>query len=198
MLASAWVARLREAFVLASSMAWRFGTSSTCNHQLKLVQCRLAWQSCCTSSCFASLSANVACYQVHAGKNQFYDFVVIAGGYGADHISGGCFNTAVAIGIDVSGGKIPCGRRRGGSLFIILRGTKILQLQLGLWISFHEMISLFGQSIEALKLQLLLMRNRDFHFILILPLGTALELVWLTVSLSFLPNVYESMNTFTI
>merc|ERR1740130_2471913 len=43
---------------------------------------------------------------MHAGKNQFYGlaigFVVVAGGYGAGHISGGCFNPAVAIGIDVS------------------------------------------------------------------------------------------------
>merc|ERR1719446_319355 len=49
---------------------------------------------------------NVACSKVHAGKNQFYGlaigFVVIAGGYGAGHISGGCFNPAVAVGIDVS------------------------------------------------------------------------------------------------
>jgi len=49
---------------------------------------------------------NVACSKVHAGKNQFYGlaigFVVVAGGYGAGHISGGCFNPAVAIGIDVS------------------------------------------------------------------------------------------------
>merc|ERR1719223_1177629 len=54
--------------------------------------------------CFVVL--NVACSKVHAGKNQFYGlaigFVVIAGGYGAGHISGGCFNPAVAIGIDVS------------------------------------------------------------------------------------------------
>jgi len=54
--------------------------------------------------CFVVL--NVACSRVHAGKNQFYGlaigFVVVAGGYGAGHISGGCFNPAVAIGIDVS------------------------------------------------------------------------------------------------
>lgn len=49
---------------------------------------------------------NVACSKVHAGNNQFYGlaigFVVIAGGYGAGHISGGCFNPAVAWGIDLS------------------------------------------------------------------------------------------------
>jgi len=54
--------------------------------------------------CFVVL--NVACSRMHAGKNQFYGlaigFVVVAGGYGAGHISGGCFNPAVAIGIDVS------------------------------------------------------------------------------------------------
>jgi len=54
--------------------------------------------------CFVVL--NVACSKKHAGQNQFYGlaigFVVVAGGYGAGHISGGCFNPAVAIGIDVS------------------------------------------------------------------------------------------------
>jgi len=54
--------------------------------------------------CFVVL--NVACSKQHAGKNQFYGlaigFVVVAGGYGAGHISGGCFNPAVAVGIDVS------------------------------------------------------------------------------------------------
>jgi aquaporin Z len=54
--------------------------------------------------CFVVL--NTACSKAHAGKNQFYGlaiaFVVIAGGYGAGHISGGCFNPAVAWGIDLS------------------------------------------------------------------------------------------------
>lgn len=54
--------------------------------------------------CFVVL--NVAASKAHAGNNQFYGlaigFVIIAGGYGAGHISGGCFNPAVAIGIDVS------------------------------------------------------------------------------------------------
>jgi len=54
--------------------------------------------------CFVVL--NTACSKKHAGKNQFYGlaigFVVVAGGYGAGHISGGCFNPAVAWGIDVS------------------------------------------------------------------------------------------------
>jgi len=61
--------------------------------------------------CFVVL--NVACSKMHAGKNQFYGlaigFVVIAGGYGAGHISGGCFNPAVAIGIDTSSAGIGWG-----------------------------------------------------------------------------------------
>jgi len=54
--------------------------------------------------CFVVL--NVACSKTHAGNNQFYGlaigFVVIAGAYGAGTVSGGCFNPAVAFGIDVS------------------------------------------------------------------------------------------------
>jgi aquaporin Z len=61
--------------------------------------------------CFVVL--NVACSKKHAGNNQFYGlaigFVVVAGGYGAGHISGGCFNPAVAIGIDVSSAGIGFG-----------------------------------------------------------------------------------------
>jgi len=61
--------------------------------------------------CFVVL--NVACSKMHAGRNQFYGlaigFVVIAGGYGAGHISGGCFNPAVAIGIDTSSAGIGWG-----------------------------------------------------------------------------------------
>jgi aquaporin Z len=61
--------------------------------------------------CFVVL--NVACSKMHAGSNQFYGlaigFVVIAGGYGAGHISGGCFNPAVAIGIDTSSAGIGWG-----------------------------------------------------------------------------------------
>jgi len=55
--------------------------------------------------CFVVL--NVAC-STKSGNcpNQFYGlaigFVIIAGGYGAGSISGGCFNPAVAFGIDVS------------------------------------------------------------------------------------------------
>jgi len=54
--------------------------------------------------CFVVL--NVAASNKHAGKNQFYGlaigFVIVAGGYAAGGISGGCFNPAVAIGIDVA------------------------------------------------------------------------------------------------
>jgi len=54
--------------------------------------------------CFVVL--NVAASNVHGGKNQFYGlaigFVVVAGAYGAGSISMGCFNPAVAFGIDVS------------------------------------------------------------------------------------------------
>eukprot|EP00747_Dinoflagellata_sp_TGD_P184461 gnl/TRDRNA2_/TRDRNA2_40079_c0_seq1.p1 gnl/TRDRNA2_/TRDRNA2_40079_c0~~gnl/TRDRNA2_/TRDRNA2_40079_c0_seq1.p1 ORF type:complete len:449 (-),score=88.28 gnl/TRDRNA2_/TRDRNA2_40079_c0_seq1:154-1500(-) len=58
--------------------------------------------------CFVVL--NVACSKKHAGVDMFYGlaigFVIVAGGYGAGHISGGCFNPAVAFGIDVpSAGK---------------------------------------------------------------------------------------------
>jgi len=49
---------------------------------------------------------NVAVSKKHAGNNQFYGlaigFCVIAGAYGAGAVSGGCFNPAVAFGIDVS------------------------------------------------------------------------------------------------
>jgi len=55
--------------------------------------------------CFVVL--NVAASEAHAGKNQFYGlaigFVIVAGGYAAGHISGGCFNPAVAAGIDIAG-----------------------------------------------------------------------------------------------
>eukprot|EP00747_Dinoflagellata_sp_TGD_P125963 gnl/TRDRNA2_/TRDRNA2_174230_c4_seq13.p1 gnl/TRDRNA2_/TRDRNA2_174230_c4~~gnl/TRDRNA2_/TRDRNA2_174230_c4_seq13.p1 ORF type:complete len:455 (-),score=114.45 gnl/TRDRNA2_/TRDRNA2_174230_c4_seq13:107-1471(-) len=56
---------------------------------------------------------NVAASKAHAGKNEFYGlaigFVIVAGGYGAGHISGGCFNPAVAFGIDVSSAHLGFG-----------------------------------------------------------------------------------------
>merc|ERR1719207_209042 len=52
---------------------------------------------------------NVACSSMNNPKennNKFYGlaigFVIIAGAYGAGAISGGCFNPAVAIGIDTA------------------------------------------------------------------------------------------------
>jgi len=53
---------------------------------------------------------NHACAQ--KGNQHFglaIGFVVVAGGYGAGHISGGCFNPAVAFGIDVSSAGIGFG-----------------------------------------------------------------------------------------
>lgn len=54
--------------------------------------------------CFVVLC--VACTSKTAGGNQYYGiaigFVIIAGGHAGGHISGGCFNPAVALGIDVS------------------------------------------------------------------------------------------------
>lgn len=54
--------------------------------------------------CFVVL--NVAASGRHGGKNEFYGlaigFVIVAGAYSAGTVSGGCFNPAVAIGIDVS------------------------------------------------------------------------------------------------
>jgi len=49
---------------------------------------------------------NLAASKYHGGVNQFYGiaigFVIVAGAYSAGAVSGGCFNPAVAIGIDVA------------------------------------------------------------------------------------------------
>merc|ERR550514_806999 len=54
--------------------------------------------------CFVVL--NVAASNVHGGKNQFYGlaigFVVVAGAYSGGSVSMGCFNPAVAFGIDIA------------------------------------------------------------------------------------------------
>jgi len=54
--------------------------------------------------CFVVL--NTAASKVHGGKNQFYGiaigFVIVAGAYSGGSVSMGCFNPAVAFGIDVS------------------------------------------------------------------------------------------------
>jgi len=70
----------------------------------------VAWQACLAEMlytfmlCFVVL--NVAASNVHGGKNQFYGlaigFVVVAGAYSGGSVSMGCFNPAVAFGIDVS------------------------------------------------------------------------------------------------
>jgi len=53
--------------------------------------------------CFVVLNC---CVSKRSGPNEYFGlaigFVVVAGGYGAGHISGGCFNPAVALGIDLS------------------------------------------------------------------------------------------------
>lgn len=57
--------------------------------------------------CFVVLF--VACASKTTGENQYYGlaigFVIIAGGHAGGHISGGCFNPAVALSIDVSSAK---------------------------------------------------------------------------------------------
>lgn len=54
--------------------------------------------------CFVVL--NTAASKVHGGKDQFYGlaigFVIVAGAYSGGSVSMGCFNPAVAIGIDIS------------------------------------------------------------------------------------------------
>lgn len=56
--------------------------------------------------CFVVL--NTAASKKLGGKNQFYGlaigFVIVAGAYGAGAVSGGCFNPAVALAIDISSG----------------------------------------------------------------------------------------------
>jgi len=68
------------------------------------------WQACLVEAiytfmlCFVVL--NVAASKVHGGHNQFYGIaigaVVVAGAYGAGSVSGGCFNPAVAFGLDTA------------------------------------------------------------------------------------------------
>jgi aquaporin Z len=56
--------------------------------------------------CFVVLNVAVARKYSEGQGNQWYGlaigFVIVAGGYGAGVVSGGCFNPAVAIGIDTS------------------------------------------------------------------------------------------------
>merc|ERR1719235_2418959 len=57
--------------------------------------------------CFVVLNCAASTRNGCESGQQFFGlaigFVIVAGGYGAGAISGGCFNPAVAIGIDVSG-----------------------------------------------------------------------------------------------
>merc|ERR1719160_1144786 len=50
--------------------------------------------------CFVVLRAAVS--KMNPADNEYFGFVIVAGGYGAGWISGGAFNPAVAIGIDVA------------------------------------------------------------------------------------------------
>jgi len=63
--------------------------------------------------CFVVLNVATSKDNTKEKPNQYFGlaigFVVIAGGYGAGHISGGCFNPAVALGIDVSSAGIGFG-----------------------------------------------------------------------------------------
>lgn len=81
------------------------------SHGFGFFQCMLAETVYTFMLCFVVL--NVAASKVHAGKNQFYGLAiagcVLAGGYGAGHISGGAFNPAVAWGIDISSIKLGVG-----------------------------------------------------------------------------------------
>merc|ERR1719502_509221 len=56
--------------------------------------------------CFVVLNCAASTKNGVTTGNQFYGlaigFVVVAGGYGAGHISGGAFNPAVAVGLDLS------------------------------------------------------------------------------------------------
>lgn len=62
--------------------------------------------------CFVVLNVAAAKKNM-AEKNQYYGmaigFVIIAGAYGAGAVSGGCFNPAVALGIDISSAGIGFG-----------------------------------------------------------------------------------------
>lgn len=64
---------------------------------------------------------NVTCSKANAGKNQFsglaIGFVIIAGAYGAGAVSGGAFNPAVALGVDITRPLADFGWCLGYSLF---------------------------------------------------------------------------------
>eukprot|EP00419_Tripos_fusus_P010236 CAMPEP_0172656588 /NCGR_PEP_ID=MMETSP1074-20121228/1465_1 /TAXON_ID=2916 /ORGANISM="Ceratium fusus, Strain PA161109" /LENGTH=451 /DNA_ID=CAMNT_0013471453 /DNA_START=69 /DNA_END=1424 /DNA_ORIENTATION=- len=74
--------------------------------------------------CFVVL--NTAASKRLGGKNQFYGlaigFVIVAGAYGPGAVSGGCFNPAVAIGIDVVSARLGFGWCLLYTVFEILGG----------------------------------------------------------------------------
>jgi len=88
--------------------------------------------------CFVVL--NVAASNKHGGKNQFYGlaigFVIVAGAYSGGSVSMGCFNPAVAFGLDVASayfGVFYCfvytvfelaGAAMAAGLFIVCRGEQ--------------------------------------------------------------------------
>jgi len=88
--------------------------------------------------CFVVL--NVAASNKHGGKNQFYGlaigFVIVAGAYSGGSVSMGCFNPAVAFGLDVASayfGVFYCfvytvfelaGAGIAAGLFIVCRGAQ--------------------------------------------------------------------------
>jgi len=88
--------------------------------------------------CFVVL--NVAASNKHGGKNQFYGlaigFVIVAGAYSGGSVSMGCFNPAVAFGLDVASayfGVYYCfvytvfelvGAAMAAGLFIVCRGAQ--------------------------------------------------------------------------
>merc|ERR1719478_331721 len=85
---------LRDSFNLAPSKGFGFLEAGLAE---MLYTCML---------CFVVLNCAASNKNGCATGNQFYGlaigFVIGAGGYGAGHISGGAFNPAVALGIDLS------------------------------------------------------------------------------------------------
>lgn len=82
--------------------------------------------------CFVVLNVAASKKDNGAVKNQYYGlaigFVIVAGGYGAGHISGGCFNPAVAFGIDISSAALGFGWCVVYTIFEILGAWVAAQL----------------------------------------------------------------------
>jgi len=96
------VAGILAGFCYASMFGDSFNLAPTKGHTW--LQAGMAEMIYTFMLCFVVL--NVAASNVHAGKNQFYGlaigFVIVAGAYSGGSVSMGCFNPAVAFGIDVS------------------------------------------------------------------------------------------------